>query len=202
MRAVDMGNDLEQEVRHLERGFDGGEIGRLVLVPHGAGGDAHGAVIERAHHHVDLGAETGIGQLLGKAPELASAGDRRVVVQEHAMGVAALAPAERDRDDLAGLGVVAEAGRIRHADELVFDDGLVHLERLRHQRAQLLEVGPIGDDHIFALPEAIGSRRIGGAGERHGKGALTHVGFFHETSFGWARRGARELAARIGKREK
>ena len=76
----------------------------------------------------------GTGELLRKAPELAAAGDRRIVVQEHAMRIAALAgPAKRHRDDLAGLGVVAEAGRIRHADELVFDQrSLVDLERLRH----------------------------------------------------------------------
>ena len=38
------------------------------------------------------------------------------------MRVAAFAALERHRDDLAELRVVAEAGRVRHADEFVFDD--------------------------------------------------------------------------------
>ena len=66
------------------------------------------------------------------------------------MGVAALATLERHRDDLTGFGVVAEAGGIGHADELVFHQRLVHLQRLGHDGAQLLRVGPVGDDQILA----------------------------------------------------
>jgi hypothetical protein len=35
--AVDMRYDLQEEIWRLERGLDGGVIGRLVLVPHGPG---------------------------------------------------------------------------------------------------------------------------------------------------------------------
>jgi hypothetical protein len=74
-------------------------------------------------------------ELLRKAPDLTPAGDRRLIIQEHAVRVAALPAAQRDGDYLAAFGIVAEARRIRHADEFVFDDRLVNLERLRHERA-------------------------------------------------------------------
>ena len=50
------------------------------------------------------------------------------------MGIAAFAAAEGDRNHLAAFGVVAEAGRVRHANEFVFDErfALVNFERLRH----------------------------------------------------------------------
>ncbi len=80
----------------------------------------------------------GLAQLLGEAPQLAAAGDRRMVVQEHAVRVAALLALERHGDHLAALGVVAEAGGVRHADELVLHQRLFDLERLRHDRAQLV----------------------------------------------------------------
>ncbi len=74
-----------------------------------------------------------------------------MVVEKHAVGVAALAAPERDRDDLSAFGVVAEAGRVRHADELELHQRLVDLKRLRHELAQLLRIGPVGDDQIFAV---------------------------------------------------
>jgi hypothetical protein len=82
--------------------------------------------------------------------------------------------------DLSGLGVVAKAGRIRHANELVFDDGLIDLERLGHQRAQPNRVRPVGDDEKFAVAKAVWSRRISRTGEWHGKSALAHIIFFHD----------------------
>ena len=51
------------------------------------------------------------------------------------MGVAALAALERDRDHLSALSVVAEAGRIRHANEFEFDQRLLDLERPRNNLA-------------------------------------------------------------------
>jgi hypothetical protein len=52
------------------------------------------------------------------------------------MGIATLPALKRNGDDLAGLRVVAETGRIRHANELVFDHGLGDLERLWHDGAR------------------------------------------------------------------
>ena len=49
---------------------------------------------------------------------------------------------------------------------------VVELERLRNDRAQLLRIGAIGDDQVFAVDEAIGSRRIGRTGQRHRKRPL------------------------------
>jgi hypothetical protein len=121
--------DLQKEIWRLERSLDGGVIGRLVLVAHGPGRHPHGTVIERADQRVDFGAHRGLRQFLWKAPKLASASDRRIVVQEHAMRIAALAAAERHRNHLAGFGVIAEAGRVRHADKLVFDNRLIDLQR-------------------------------------------------------------------------
>src|SRR6516162_1711999 len=100
-------------------------IGRLVLVTHGPGGYPYGTVIECADQRVDFGAQSRLRQFLWKAPKLASASDRRIVVQEHTMRIAALVAAERHRNHLAGFGVIAEAGRVRHADKLVFDNRLI-----------------------------------------------------------------------------
>ena len=58
-----------------------------------------------------------------------------MVVQEHAVGVAALAAAEGNGDDLPALGIVAKAGGIRHADEFELDQRLLEFERLRNDGA-------------------------------------------------------------------
>src|SRR5713101_4651154 len=178
-RAVDMRDDLQQEVRCGERYLHRRQIRLLVLVAHRPRRHAHRAVVERADERVDLDVERGLGELLREAPELAAARDRRIVVEEHAVRIAALAAAESDRDDLAGLGVIAVASRVRHADELVFDDSPVRHERLRDQRAELLRVGAVGDDEILAVDEAVGPRRIGRARQRHGKGAFSDFMLFH-----------------------
>ncbi len=83
----------------------------------------------------------GVGEFLREAPDLAAAGDRRVVVEIHRMHVAAflhraVLGLEAHRDHLAGLGIVAETGRIRHADEFVVDRVADHLERFRNNGAQ------------------------------------------------------------------
>src|SRR5215467_3274582 len=77
--TVDMRYDLQKEIWRLERGLDGGVIGRRVFVTHSAGRHTHGAVIERTDESVDFGAQARLRQFLWKAPKLAPAGDRRIV---------------------------------------------------------------------------------------------------------------------------
>ena len=119
-------------------------------------------VVQGTDQRVDFSPQRRLRQFLRKAPELATAGDRPLVVEEHAVGVAALAAAERDRDHLPALGVIAEAVRIRHADEFVFHQrlALVEFERLGHHGAQLHRIGAVGDDQVFAVDEPVRSRRI------------------------------------------
>src|SRR5712671_3503352 len=93
-RAIDMRDDLEEEIRRRKRGPDGLAIERLMLVAHRAGGDAHVTVIERADEHVDVGPQGWTAQFLRKSPELAAARDGRMIVEKHAMGVAAFAALE------------------------------------------------------------------------------------------------------------
>lgn len=176
-RAVHMRDDFEEEVRFSERGPHAREVGGSVLVAHGTRRDADRPVVQRADKGIRLRSERWVGELLGKAPQLASAGDRRMVVEKHAVGVAALAASEGDRDDLPAFGVVAKAGRVRHANELEFDQRLAHLKRLRHKVAQFLR---IGDDQILPVAEAIWAGREGRAGQGHGEcarpdGILVHV---------------------------
>src|SRR5215472_15222029 len=103
-----MGDDLEQEVRFRERGLYGGKICGRVLITHGGGCNTDRTVIERAYQGVDFGAESGARKLFGEAPQLASAGNWRMVIEKHAVAIAALATPERDRDDLSALCVIAE----------------------------------------------------------------------------------------------
>jgi len=59
-----------------------------MLVPHGACGNAHRAVIERADQRVYLRTQGWLGKLLRKAPDFAPAGDRlRAVQRQLAAGV-------------------------------------------------------------------------------------------------------------------
>ena len=178
-RAIDVGNDLKEKVRFRERGFHGCKIGGFVLVAHGAGRNADRAVIERAHHGIDLRAERGARKLFGKAPQLASAGNGRVVVEKHAMGVAALAALERNRNDLSAFRVVAEAGRVLHANELELHQRFAHLKRFRDQGAQLVRIGPVGDNQIFAVAEAIRPDRIGRAAQWHCERSCPYCIFVH-----------------------
>jgi hypothetical protein len=101
-----------------------------------------------------------------------------MIVEKHAMGVVALATIQRHRNHLPTFRVVAESGRIRHPDEFVFDERFFDLERLRHQGAQPLRIGPVGDDQVFAVDEAIRPRWIGGRRQRHRESAFTHFAFF------------------------
>ena len=157
-----------------------------MLEAHRADGDAHAAIVERADQRVAVHAQSRLGVFLGEAPQLAAAIDRRSVIEEHRQRVVALFAFELHRHDLARFGVIAEPGRIRHANELVFDDRLVEGERLGDHRVERVAVGPVGDDEIFAIDEAVGSRRESGTGQRHGEGAFPHVGKLHRRrSSGW-----------------
>ena len=99
-----------------------------------------------------------------------------MIVEKHAMGVAALAALKRDRNDLSALGVVAEAGRVRHADEFELHQRLIDFERLRHQLPQPLRIGAITDDEKFAIVEAVRADRVGGIQVRSGaRGACVGV---------------------------
>ena len=133
------------------------DVEGAVLVAHGAGRDADRAVVQGADQRVDLDGELRLRQLLGKAPQLAPAGDRRMIVEEHLVDEAAGLALVAHRDDLTAFGVVAEAGQVGHADEFVVHHRLGELERLRHDPAQCLGIGPVLDDEVFAVDEAVGA---------------------------------------------
>src|SRR5262245_59143111 len=130
-----------------------------MLVGHGPRRHSDGSVVQGAYQHVDLRAQAGTGKLFWKTPKFAPARDGRLVIQEHAMGVAALSALERDRYDLPGFGIVAETGRIRHANEFVFDDGLGDLERFWHHSAEPFGIRAVGDNQVLAVDETVGPRR-------------------------------------------
>src|SRR6476660_4685716 len=90
-----------------------------MFVAHRAGCNAHWTIVERPDKRVFLDLEARAGKLLWKAPKLTSTCDRRLVVEKHAMRVSPAPAIERHRDHLAALGVVAKAGAVRHAYELV-----------------------------------------------------------------------------------
>src|SRR5260221_4970359 len=100
-------------------------------------------------------------ELLRKAPQLAPAGDRRFIVEKHAVRIAALASTERHRDDLAGLGVIAEPGRVRHPNELILYQGSVRLERFGHDRSQLGGIRSISYDQKLTIDETVSVPRRG-----------------------------------------
>jgi hypothetical protein len=64
--AVDMWNDLEQEVGFGKRGQNRRRIGGFVLGTHGACGYPHRPVVEGTHECVYLGAKRWLRELLGK----------------------------------------------------------------------------------------------------------------------------------------
>ncbi|MGY3354675.1 hypothetical protein ACVWZK_001338 [Bradyrhizobium sp. GM0.4] len=132
-------------------------------------------VVERADQGIGLDGQLRLGQLLGKAPQLAAAGDRRMIVEEHLVDEAAGLAAERHRDDLAAFRVVSEAGGIRHANEFVIHHRLGQLQRLRHDPAQRLRVGPVLDDEIFAVDEAIRAGRESRIRQRHREGDVADL---------------------------
>ncbi len=122
--AVDVRNDLDEEIRLVERAQDRVEVEHLVLVAHRRDGAEHGAIIQPADQNFLVVGQRRLRQFLREAPDFAPARDRRLVVEIHRMDVTALFAMKADRDHLTGLGIVAKAGRIRHADEFIFDDRL------------------------------------------------------------------------------
>src|SRR5262249_3424263 len=108
--TVDVRNDLQKKVWRRQRRLGGRRIDLLVLITHRSCRHPDGSVVKRADQHIDLGTQAGTGKLLWKTPKLTPAGDRRLVVEEHAMAIATLFAVECDRNDLGSFGVVAEAG--------------------------------------------------------------------------------------------
>jgi hypothetical protein len=82
---------------------------------------------------------------------------------------------EAHRNDLSGFGIVAEAGRVGHADELVVHCVADRFERLRNHGPKDVGIGPVADDHEFPIVELVGSARVCGIVERHREGILAHV---------------------------
>jgi len=103
-----------------------------------------------------------------------------MIVEKHAMRVTAFAALEAHRDDLTALGIVAETGRIRHADEFEFDQRLLDLQRLGDQLAQFLRIGSVSDDKEFPIDETVRPDRIGRTRQRHGKSPRPHITFLHD----------------------
>ncbi len=75
------------------------------------------------------------------------------------MDVNTILALETDRDHLTGFGVIAETGRVGHADKFVFDDGLSNLKRLGHHGGECFRIGPVGNNEEFAVEEPIRPRR-------------------------------------------
>ncbi|ENN84967.1 hypothetical protein RHSP_58650 [Rhizobium freirei PRF 81] len=186
-RGIDMRNDLDQEIRLRQRGQKRPLIDGLVLVTHRSRRAEDAAVMQRADDDFTFVDDLRIGELLRKAPDLAAAGDRRVVIEIHGMDIAARLSAISYRNDLPRLRVVAEAGGIGHADELVFHQRLVDFERRRHHGLQRLACRAVGDDDVFAVEEPIGSRRIGRIGQRHRIGMLENVFDLHRIFRRWSK---------------
>src|SRR5215468_5194461 len=99
-----MGNDFQQKARLVERFCDDGSIKFAVLVTHSAGCNPDASVIQRADEGVPIDFQTRVRKFLWKAPEFASAGNRRVVVEEHGMDIAAHLTAHSDGNHLTRLG--------------------------------------------------------------------------------------------------
>src|SRR4029450_9366036 len=97
--------------------------------------------------------------------------------EKHAVTLAALVAAERDRDDLPAFGVVAEAGRVRHTDELKLDQRFVELEWRGDNSVQFFRVGTVRDDEIFTMDKAGRANWIVRARQRHREGPLPHLTF-------------------------
>src|SRR5262249_16798045 len=139
-RAVDVWDDLQEESRLVERPHDRSSIELAVLEAHRASRDPDGSVVQCSDQGVAIDLQIRARQLFRKAPQLASAGNRRMIVQKHEVDIAAHVTANSYRDHLTGLGVVAEPRAVRHADELVLDGRLDHLEGLGDDALQRIDV--------------------------------------------------------------
>src|SRR5450830_1276093 len=172
--SIDMRNDLEQEVGCQHASTNRFKVQCSVLVAHGGGGYAHRAIVQRAYQRVFLHNQCRCSQFFGEAPELASASDGCFVVEVHGMHIATSLSLKGHWNDLPGLGVVAKARGVGHAYELVFDDGFGHLQWLRNNSPQRLQIGPVGDDQKFPIDETVGAGRKGRIGQGYGKGGASY----------------------------
>src|ERR1700730_11467606 len=152
-----------------------------MLVSHGPNRNLNRTIMKRADQRIDLRLERWLSQLLRKAPELAAACDGRMVVEKHAVAIAAFAAFERDRNNLSALGVISESGRVRHANEFELHQGIVDLERCRHECTEFLRIGTIGDDQKLAMIETIRTDRISRARQWHGERPGANFLFIHFT---------------------
>ena len=118
-----------------------------------------------------------------KAPEFASTGDRRMVVEVHRQRITTCLAFVGNRYHLSTFGVIAEPGRIAHPDKLVMHQRLAHFERLGYRGAQQVRVGAVGNDHEFAADETIGTHRKRRASQRHGKCGGPYFVDIHFLSF-------------------
>src|SRR3546814_1430445 len=98
-----MRDNLQQVVRRAQPPGLVGGIEGAVLVAHGAGGDAHGAIVQRADQRVGLDRQRRLRKLLWEAPDLPAAGNRRMVVEEHLVCVAADFAIERSEEHTSEL---------------------------------------------------------------------------------------------------
>jgi hypothetical protein len=89
-----MRDDLEQEVGLTECRTNAVDIGRAMLVAYRRCRDSNRAVVERADQRIDLRPQRRARKLFGKTPEFAPGRDGRMVVEKHAVVVAALPTAE------------------------------------------------------------------------------------------------------------
>src|SRR5438874_3392999 len=180
-RAVDMRDDLDHEVGAGERLQKRRRVELAVLETHCRGDAQHRSIMQGTDDDIAFMRHFRARELLRKTPDLAPAGDRRVVVEVHGVHIAAFLHGavlglEPHRDHLAGFGVVAKAGRIRHADEFVGNRVAGHLQRLRHHLTQSVAVGAIGDDDKLAVVEFIRTRWISRIVERHCKVVAADLG--------------------------
>src|SRR5271165_9896 len=157
-----------------------------MLKAHRRGDAQYRAVMQGADDDIAFVLHLWRRQLLWKTPDLASAGDRRIVVEVHGVHIAtflhrAVLGLEPHREHLAGFGVITKAGRVRHADEFVGDRVASHLQRLRHHLTQPIGVGAVGNDDELAVVEFVGARRISRIVERHGEGVAANLGKLHQS---------------------
>src|SRR5690242_7647648 len=85
--TIDVRDDLQKKSRFLQRRHDGFGRQQSVLVSHRPGGNPGGTEIQRSDERVAFHLEGRRRELLRKAPQFASARDRRIIVQEHGMDI-------------------------------------------------------------------------------------------------------------------
>ena len=177
-RTVDV-RDLQQKIGLRQRSQHLVVRERPMLVAHGGERDRHRAIAQDPADCVFLDPHFGRSELLRKPPDLTAAGDRRFAVEEHRVHVAAALLAVADGHDLPCLRVIAETGRVGHANELELHNRVRHLKRRRDDSGKRAGIGSVGDDQEFSIHEPVWTRRIGRARERHRKRAFPDFAFGH-----------------------